>query len=68
MRKALGCTFAATAAANGLSLYQIGQLLGHRSQQTTARYTDFLQDPKRCVAERGGATLFEAMSGNVVGE
>lgn len=50
-------TFAATAAAGGLSLYQIGQLLGHRSQQTTARYADLLQDPKRAASEQVGEML-----------
>ena len=55
-------TFAATAAAGGLSLYQIGQLLGHKSQQTTARYSDLLQDPKRHASEQVAQALMRAIN------
>jgi integrase len=49
--------FAATGAAGGLSLHQIGQLLGHRSPRTTARYSDLTDDPARRAAEQVGEAL-----------
>jgi integrase len=55
--------FAATAAAGGLSLHQIGQLLGHKRAQTTQRYSDMLADPKRQAAEIVGQALTRAMGG-----
>jgi integrase len=55
--------FAAMAAADGLSLYQIGQLLGHRSPVTTNRYADMLVDPRIRDAERVGEALAKAMGG-----
>jgi integrase len=54
--------FAASAAAGGLSLYQIGQLLGHRSPKTTARYSDLTDDPARRAAEQVGQALVKAMN------
>jgi integrase len=40
-------TFAANAAAQGLSLPMIGKLLGHTQAQTTARYAHLAADPVR---------------------
>jgi len=40
-------TFAANAAASGLSLPMIGKLLGHTQAQTTARYAHLAADPVR---------------------
>ena len=57
--------FAAAAAGGGLSLHQIGQLLGHRSPRTTARYSDLTDDPARRAAEQVGQTLTEAMNKKV---
>ena len=53
--------FAAAAAAGGLSLFQIGQLLGHRSPKTTARYSDLTDDPAQKAMEQVGAVLAKAM-------
>jgi integrase len=55
-------TYAATGAASGLTLHQIGQLLGHRDPSTTARYSDMLVDPKIRAAETVGQVLQSAMS------
>ena len=52
---------AAAAAADGLSLHQIGQLLGHRNPRTTARYSDLTDHPARKAAERVGEALSKAM-------
>ena len=49
--------FAAAAAAGGLSLFQIGQLLGHRSPKTTARYSDLTDDPAQKAMEQVGQAL-----------
>ncbi len=53
--------FAAAAAAGGLSLHQIGQLLGHRNPSTTARYADLVDDPAKKLAEQVGEMLTAAM-------
>jgi len=53
--------YAAAAAADGLSLHQIGQLLGHRNPRTTARYSDLTDDPARRAAEQVGQALAKAM-------
>ena len=55
--------FASAAAADGLSLHQIGQLLGHRNPRTTARYSDLTDDPARRAAEQVGQALSRAMAG-----
>ena len=44
---------------------KIGQLLNHKSQQTTARYSDLLQNPKRQVAEQVGQAPTKVMNGDV---
>lgn len=53
--------FAAAAADGGLSLLQIGQLLGHRNPSTTARYADLVDDPAKRLAEQVGVILMESM-------
>ena len=55
--------FAAAAAAGGLSLFQIGQLLGHRSPRTTARYSDLTDNPAQRAAEQVGQALAKAING-----
>jgi integrase len=55
--------FAAAAAAGGLSLHQIGQLLGHRNPSTTARYSDLVDDAAARAAEQVGEALTRAMNG-----
>jgi integrase len=57
--------FAAAAAAGGLSLFQIGQLLGHRNPRTTARYADLVDDAAARAAEQVGEALTRAMNGGV---
>jgi integrase len=57
--------FAAAAAAGGLSLFQIGQLLGHRNPRTTARYADLVDDAAARAAEQVGEALTRAMNKNV---
>ena len=54
--------FAAAAAADGLSLHQIGQLLGHRNPRTTARYADLVDEAAAHAAERVGQALSKAMN------
>ncbi len=44
-------TFASHGAMSGLSLPLLGRVLGHRSTQTTARYSHFAADPVRQAAE-----------------
>ena len=44
-------TFAANAAASGLSLPMIGKLLGHTQAQTTARYAHLADDPVRLASD-----------------
>ncbi len=56
-------SFAATAAAGGLSLHQIGQLLGHRNPRTTARYSDLVDDDAAKAAEQVGEALARVMAG-----
>jgi integrase len=55
--------FAATAAAGGLSLTQIGQLLGHRSAQTTKRYAELLDNPAKQAAEKVGSIIARQANG-----
>lgn len=45
-------SFASRALALGESLSMIGQLLGHRQLQTTARYAHLARDPVRAAAEK----------------
>ena len=57
--------FAAIAGAGGLTLLQIGQLLGHRNPSTTARYADLVDDPAKKLAEQVGEMLSAAMEKKV---
>jgi integrase len=50
-------SFASFCAAAGLSLPVIGGLLGHTSQQSTARYAHLSQDSLQRAAESAGATI-----------
>jgi integrase len=50
-------TFASVLASSGLSLPIIGQLLGHTTPTTTARYAHLLDDPLRAATQRAGAII-----------
>jgi len=56
-------TFASILASSGLSLPIIGALLGHTQASTTNRYSHLLDDPLRAAAERAGAVITGAGSG-----
>jgi site-specific recombinase XerD len=48
-------TYASILASEGISLPQIGALLGHTQPSTTHRYTHLLDDPLRSATNRVGA-------------
>ena len=48
-------TYASILASEGISLPQIGALLGHTQPSTTQRYTHLLDDPLRSATNRVGA-------------
>jgi integrase len=50
-------TFASVLASSGLSLPIIGQLLGHTTPTTTARYSHLFDDPLRAATQRAGAII-----------
>lgn len=56
-------TFAANAAASGLSLPMIGKLLGHTQAQTTARYAHLAADPVRKANADVARMIADAMAG-----
>ena len=55
-------TYASLGAAEGLSLPQIGALLGHTQSRTTERYADLVNGPNKAAAEIIGQRLLSAMS------
>jgi integrase len=59
-------TYASVLASAGLSLPIIGQLLGHTTPTTTARYAHLFDDPLRAAAERAGAIITGAAPAEVV--
>jgi integrase len=59
-------TYASVLASAGLSLPIIGQLLGHTTPTTTARYAHLFDDPLRAAAERAGAIITGQPSAKVV--
>lgn len=50
-------TFASWSVMNGLSLTQVGALLGHKSSQTTMRYADHALEAQRSYFEKTGSAL-----------
>ncbi|MBT5838825.1 MAG: tyrosine-type recombinase/integrase [Rhodospirillaceae bacterium] len=50
-------TFASWSVMGGLSLAQVGALLGHKSAQTTLRYADHIQDAVRQYSEQTASTI-----------
>lgn len=52
---------AAVGANAGLSLHQIGGLLGHKQARTTARYAHLINDAQRAAADRIGNTVAGAL-------
>jgi integrase len=71
IRKAAGCpdlrlhdirhSFASVALAAGLSLAQIGELLGHKSAQTTKRYAHLMDDAASMAAQATASLIAERM-------
>jgi integrase len=59
-------TYASVLASAGLSLPIIGQLLGHTTPTTTARYAHLFDDPLRAAAERAGAIITGAGPAEIV--
>lgn len=67
VRKAAGCpdlrlhdlrhSFASAAVAQGLSLAQIGELLGHASTQTTMRYAHLMEDAAHAAVAKTAAQV-----------
>lgn len=55
-------SFAAVAAASGLSLPMIGALLGHTQAQTTKRYAHLAEDPLKAANERIGGAIQNLMN------
>jgi integrase len=53
---------ASAAATEGMNLIQIGRLLGHRNQGTTARYAELVDAAQAKAANRVGATIAKAMA------
>ncbi len=53
-------SFASIGAAQGLSLYVIGKLLGHTQTVTTAKYAHLADDPLRQAAEKIGGAIANA--------
>lgn len=56
-------TTASVAVGQGISLYLVGGLLGHRRPETTARYSHLADDPLRAAAESVGREIAAALEG-----
>lgn len=56
-------TFASVAAANGISLYFIGHLLGHRQVSTTQRYAHLAQETLQAAADSIGMAFGSGVGG-----
>jgi integrase len=59
-------TYASLLASEGLSLPIIGEMLGHTTPTTTARYAHLFDDPLRAAAERAGAIITGAAPAEIV--
>jgi integrase len=59
-------TYASVLASAGLSLPIIGQLLGHTTPTTTARYAHLFDDPLRAATERASAIITGKQRADVV--
>lgn len=57
-------SFASAALSAGLSLSQIGELLGHSSTQTTKRYAHLVEDAAHAAAARTAETIQARLTGN----
>jgi len=58
--------YASVLASSGLSLPAIGQLLGHSTPVTTARYSHLFDDPLRAATERASAILTGAAPAEII--
>jgi site-specific recombinase XerD len=54
-------SFASDGVTQGIPLYTVGKLLGHRHASTSQRYAHLADDPLRAASERIGAHLAAAM-------
>ena len=54
-------SFASIAAGQGLSLYTIGKLLGHKNPKTTARYAHLARDVVQSANDEIGAVMQPAI-------
>lgn len=73
VRKAAGCpdlrlhdlrhSFASAGLAQGLSLAQIGELLGHASTQTTMRYAHLVEDAAHAAAAKTASAVVAGLRG-----
>lgn len=59
-------TYASSAVANGLDLYMVGKLLGHRKTQTTARYAHLADNPMRAAAALTGGKISESLGSRLI--
>jgi len=74
VRKEAGCpdlrlhdlrhSFASAALASGLSLAQIGELLGHHSTQTTMRYAHLVEDAAHAAVAQTAEVIGQRLRGN----
>lgn len=55
--------FASVGAAQGLTLFEIGALLGHKTPATTARYTHLVNDPLKRAAGKIAVSIHGARTG-----
>jgi len=58
-------SFASDGVAQGIPLYTVGKLLGHRQASTSQRYAHLADDPLRAASERIGAHLAGVMGAGV---
>jgi integrase len=56
-------SWASVAVADGASLFIVGKALGHRSTQTTERYSHLRDDPVTAVARKTARKIALAMAG-----
>jgi site-specific recombinase XerD len=58
-------SFASDGVTQGIPLYTVGKLLGHRQSSTSQRYAHLADDPMRAASERIGAHLAGVMGAGV---
>jgi integrase len=58
-------TYASVAVSDGVSLFVVGELLGHKQAATTKRYAHLASDPARAFADKNGERLLSMLDGKV---